>query len=377
MKKRITYLILGMLVLLNSIVVYAGNNDVNALREKKSKTDSEIKSIQKEIHKKQLKEAEVTNEINALDRKIDEADNELAKVENKLKTINGNIKKTKEELVEAENNITKKNDTLNSRLRVMYKNGSVGYLEVLLDSEDIGDLLTRLDMVKSVVSHDVDLLKYMKEQREIIVSKKKDLEIQQDALASTRVELNNKKQDLVVATRAKERLMADIKQDKDKLEKQEDELNALAEKISSEIRKRQLSVEYAGGEMMWPTPGIYRITSPYGYRIHPILHTRKMHTGVDIGASYGTKVLAANDGVVQMSGWLGGYGKVVLIDHGGGITTLYAHNSRLLVKAGAKVKRGQAISKVGSTGNSTGAHLHFEVRKNGSHVNPLPWVKGK
>lgn len=129
--------------------------------------------------------------------------------------------------------------------------------------------------------------------------------------------------------------------------------------------------------MGWPVPGYSRISSPYGYRIHPIFKTKKLHTGIDIPAPTGTSIAAGSDGTVIYTGTLGGYGKAVMIDHGGGIVTLYAHNSSIVVSEGQSVKRGNTISKAGSTGYSTGPHLHFEVRKGGSYVDPLPWVRGK
>jgi len=126
--------------------------------------------------------------------------------------------------------------------------------------------------------------------------------------------------------------------------------------------------------MTWPAPGYTRVTSPFGYRIHPILKTKKLHTGIDVGIALGKDIVAAQSGTVIYSDWLGGYGKVIMIDHGGGIVTLYAHNSKLVVSEGDKVKRGQVVSKCGSTGMSTGPHLHFEVRENGKYVDPIKYV---
>ena len=131
--------------------------------------------------------------------------------------------------------------------------------------------------------------------------------------------------------------------------------------------------EYTGGSMTWPLPGYYSITSPFGNRLHPILKVYKMHTGVDIAGAgcNGKNVVATADGKVIHAGWISGYGNTVMIDHGGGIVTLYAHSQKLLVKKGDTVTRGQAIMLVGSTGYATGPHLHFEVRVNGKYVNPV------
>ncbi len=128
--------------------------------------------------------------------------------------------------------------------------------------------------------------------------------------------------------------------------------------------------------MAWPVQGYTHVTDPYGYRIHPILKKKKLHTGVDLRAPMGTNIMAGAAGEVIHSGNLGGYGKVIMIDHGGGIVTLYAHNSRLVVNVGDEVRRGDIIAKAGSTGVSTGPHLHFEVRKDGKYQDPLPWIKG-
>ena len=158
------------------------------------------------------------------------------------------------------------------------------------------------------------------------------------------------------------------------LEAQEDELKEEADRLVSEIKKLQGDQAYAGGTFCWPSESSTRVTSEFGMRIHPILKVNKMHTGIDIGAAAGTNVLAANSGTVIKAGWNNSYGNVIMIDHGGGIVTLYAHNSKLLVSTGDVVSRGQVIALVGSTGNSTGPHIHFEVRVNGEYQNPRNWL---
>ena len=142
----------------------------------------------------------------------------------------------------------------------------------------------------------------------------------------------------------------------------------------AQVTKANIDTQYIGGEMAWPVPGYTRITSNYGMRTHPITGIYKLHTGVDLGAPMGANFIAANDGVVTKAGYNGAYGNMVIIDHGGGISTLYAHGSEILVTVGQTVKKGDNILKVGSTGYSTGAHAHFEVRVNGQPVNPLPYI---
>ncbi len=368
---------LVLILLVNSIIAYAVDNSIEQDKKKLEATNDKMELLEVELNKKNQECNEISSQIKALDSKIDKADKELQQIQNQIDTLNSKIETTKAELGKAEENIEDKKKTLNSRLRVIYKNGNVGYLEVLLESEDISDFFTRLDMVQNIIDYDVDLLKYMKEQREIIKNKKLTLESHQTILQSSKQELKSKYEKLQVACRKKETMMQKLRADKKEMEAQYDALNKLAKDIEKEIRRKQIAADYAGGEMAWPAPGYYRITSPFGYRIHPIFKTKKMHTGIDIGAPTGATIVAVNDGVVSLAGWLGGYGNVVVLDHGGGITTLYAHNSRLLVKAGQKVKRGQAISRAGSTGYSTGAHLHFEVRKNGEYTNPLVGVKNR
>ena len=351
-------------------------DSVSEDREKLEQVESRISAIQAEIKKNTGLQKGISSNIADIEKSIGLIEEAMLLLDRDIENTENDILVKEEELSEAERNIDEKTDVMNSRLRVMYKNKEIGYLEVLFSSENFGDLLTRLDMVKKVFTHDVNLLKYMEEQKEIVIVKKQELEANRLRLVNSKSNKEAKAENLVVSRGQLSREKEALVQNKVELEKSEDEMVDLANKIKEEIRSKQSDADYAGGIMTWPSPGYTCISSVFGYRIHPILKTKKMHTGIDIAVPANSTIVAAQSGTVIAAGYNGGYGKIVMIDHGGGIVTLYAHNNTLLVKEGDKVAKGQAISKSGSTGLSTGPHLHFEVRENGEYVNPVPWVTG-
>lgn len=375
--KKHIFILLAFVLIFNYVFVFA-DETIEDLKRKKEDAEKQADSIQERINQLKSQAKDINAQIEELDKEMDVAATELDKVEKELEILNQEIDKTTKELEEAEKNIEDKQDVFNDRLRVMHKKGSVGFLEVLLASADIGDFLARQNMIQAVVDHDTELIRYMKEQRNIVDQKNVELKAQRASVESTKVTLENRKNELVQASRAKELLMADLHTDIKESERLYDKSVQEAKDIASKIVKLQrVDSPYSGGKMLWPVPGHGSISSYFGYRIHPIYKVKKLHTGIDIPAPTGTNIVAAEDGVVIYSGTLGTYGKVIMIDHGGGIVTLYAHNSYLVVNEGDNVKRGDTVAKAGSTGASTGPHCHFEVRENGSYTNPIPWLKGE
>ncbi len=352
-------------------------NNATQYKNQLKQNESKQKNITTELKKTAKKEGEVVTKIQSLEEEINKSEAEIESLYGKISTTEGEINTTVNKLTSAEEKIDDKQDVMGSRLNVMYKNGTIGYAEVLLSSKSITELLTNLDMVKKIVNHDVELLKDMKEQRDIIEEQKISLENQKRQLVNLKSSVEQKKKTLVVSRGEQERLRADLAQDKVALEKMLDQTKKEADEISNKIRSLQSNGAYVGGQLQWPVPGYSTVSSPFGNRIHPILKTKKFHSGIDIPAPSGRDVVAAGDGKVVSSSNLGSYGKAVIIDHGGGIMTLYAHNSSLLVQNGQTVTKGQKIALIGSTGLSTGPHLHFEVRKDGQYTNPIPYVRGK
>ena len=325
-----------------------------------------IEQKEEELEKGEKTEKSLASQVTELEEELEELSAAIAEGEKKLV-------KLEKELAEAQKKLEKQNDNLNARLRTMYKSGSIGFLDVLLDSGSFSEFLTNFDLVKRIYSSDKDFLDELQKAHDEVEAKKKEVETLQAELKeskeTTETEKANveaKKKEIAASNEETEKMIDELQADADALtEKLRNEANA----SSSE------SSEYDGGEMAWPVPSCHTITSYFGYRIHPIYGYSKLHTGLDIGASYGASIVAANSGTVIMAGWYGGYGNCVIIDHGGGITTLYGHNSSLSVSYGQKVSRGQQIANAGSTGNSTGPHCHFEVRVNGNYVNPLDYLQ--
>ncbi|MBR6969351.1 MAG: peptidoglycan DD-metalloendopeptidase family protein [Firmicutes bacterium] len=331
--------------------------------------------IQEELNqsKKDLETAE--KELNALDQKIYQAGVELNQLTGELNETKAEIVKGLEELEQLKKDIEKQNDDLNARLRSMYKNGDVGMLSVVFGSSSMSDVLTNMDMVQRIYNADAELLKSIQEQYDLVDAQNRKLEALKVQLEEQQAVIAEKKSALEAGEAEARARRNALQADADSLQKQYDAVKKEADSISETIKVLQSqNTQYIGGAMCWPSQASTRITSPFGWRYLSLLGGRNYHTGVDIGAAGGTNILAANSGKVIKAGWNNSYGYMVMVDHGGGIVTLYAHSSKLLVKTGDVVTRGQAIALIGSTGMSTGNHLHFEVRVNGKYQNPLNYI---
>ncbi len=374
MKKRLSIVMLALFIFSSIIIpVNAGtnlenaksqqkqvNNKINQLAKEKKALESEIKKKSADIQKLQA-DAEKTQ--SAAKQRAQE-----------ISKVNADIELITKEIDAIEKDFEYKNELFKTRMRVMYQNMNKSPLEIFIESKSFSEFFSRIELMSLIKENDEKLIKEIalgKEKTEI----KKQEKLNELEKKATQLEKLNAKVSDIKTSRAE--IESDIESQKSRLkeaEKKEDEMIALSKELESKIAQLQdKTTKYAGGVMKWPTPGYTGISSPYGYRIHPIYKVKKFHAGIDINAPSGAKIVATNSGKVILSGWNGGYGNCIIIDHGDGIATLYGHQSALLVSEGDIVKKGDTIGKVGSTGLSTGPHLHFEVRVNGATKPPLDY----
>lgn len=348
------------------------------------KQQTELKKKQDEM-KKALENAKtqqksISQEIQDLDMKVSTAQEELDRIETQLSDAELKLAAAQEKLTTATAAREKQFYTFSKRLRFIHENGSIGYLKVVLESESFGDLLTRMQYVNDIMTYDQNTLQELKDNEKIISVKTqevKDEKIRIETLANEQKEKTNSLQTLLVE---KQNAYNQYRQDEAKYEQELAETEKASREVENLISQASNAsassgnFKYTGGQLQWPVPGRSYISSGYGYRNRPIGRGREFHTGIDIPASYGSNIVAAEAGTVITARYVNGYGYTVIINHGNGLSTLYGHNSKLVVSQGQSVSKGQVIAKAGSTGNSTGNHCHFEVRMNGKHTSPMPYL---
>lgn len=287
------------------------------------------------------------------------------------------IEVAKVELEKITNQYNTQKDLLEKRLVAMYEIKSTSYLDVLLNSKSISEFISNYYIISKIAKADQDLLTSVANIKKNLEAISKTLEKKNKELIENRNKSEKMKISLENMVAIKNSKIIQLSEDEIKLHQEISEYQEQIINIEKEIKLLSIAnvgSEYIGGIMDWPVPGYTRITSQFGMRTHPITGVYKLHTGVDIGAPIGADFIAANDGVVVKAGYNVAYGNMVVLDHGGGITTLYAHGSEILVELGQVVTKGTPILKVGSTGYSTGPHAHFEVRTNGEYVEPLDYI---
>ena len=378
MKKKF---IMALIVVLLICTAYSTINAENLsdLQAQKEQIKNELSSANENLEGLQVELTEALEEVSKVEVQIAEGEAELEETTAKLEELEKEIKQIQEKLNVIETDYEKQKDMFEKRIVALYEMGETTYLDVLLSSKSITDFISNYYLIGEVAQYDSELLDTIEREKdkieqikEQITQKNNDLKLAKTNQEKTLIALENAK---TIKNSYVNNLTQEEQEIKTKIDEYQSQLNSLDSKILI-LTTGEIGEDYVGGEFLWPAPGYKTITSPFGTRFHPILHVYRTHYGIDIGAPKGAYVVAANSGVVTTASYLSSYGNAVIIDHGGGVSTVYAHGSEILTTVGTKVNKGDIIMKVGSTGLSTGPHLHFGVTVNGKYVNPMPYLTG-
>lgn len=359
---------------------------------------NQLDSIQQQVNQQNAIKSDAETVIGSVSEQLRQIEGQLRQATTELNTITeqrvaveNDITLNERQLAEAQKRLEGREAVFYKRVRDIYINGRLSYLDVVIGSKDFSDFANRLEVLKRIIDSDINLISEIKKERAQIEAHKKKLEENRAKLVDLEKAALAKQAEIEQKKAERNVVLQKAQNDRAVAMQAIEELNASSAQISAMLKERQAAraaataaaAQSAGqgssytwvqgtGQLGWPVSG--EITSPYGYRVHPIWGTTIYHSGIDIGVDEGTPVHAADSGVIVWSGWMGGYGYAVVIDHGNGLSTLYGHNSELAVDEGQSVSKGQVVAYAGSTGNSTGPHVHFEVRENGDPVDPMGYL---
>lgn len=360
---------------------------------------NQLSNIQQQLTNEANKKSEaektigtVYEQLHAIQIELDTATADLKQVQADRIRLDQDITKTEAELKAAQERLQSREKVFYKRVRDIYINGRLSYLDVVVGSKDFSDFANRMEMLKRILQADMELINTIKTEREEIASKKAKLEADRAKVLELE-KVAQEKQTIINQKKAERQAVLErAMNDRDTAERAYNELMASSASITAMLQQRAAERAAAaaaasqggsggGATTTWvqgtgqlAAPVNAPITSDFGWRIHPIYGTSRLHAGTDFGVDEGTPVHAADGGVVVEAGWISGYGYTVIIDHGNGMSTLYAHNSDVAVSPGQTVSKGQVVSYSGNTGGSTGPHLHFEVRINGEPTDPMGYL---
>lgn len=369
-------------VLLSALPVFAiTKSEVDALKNKVAEATAKKTELKNQLSSISSDISALEKQISLLDGQIEAQEDEIAAQEELLAQLELHIEEKTIELADSEAQQAAQYDRMKERVRYMAEHDNTSYLAILLASDSFADFLNRWEIVQQISVRDEQLFEELKAIRDKVAQEKEELELTQKDAQETKAqmdanmaELESQREAKIAAQRKAEDQKNAVNQAyADMIEKEED----LMEDYKKAAAQLAAQNTYVGGKFMWPLPAANNVvTCPYGMRTHPITKKYKLHTGIDLRASTGTKVYATNGGTVTTSGYSSAWGNYIIINHGGGYTSLYAHLSRRNVSKGKTVKQGDVIGLSGNTGYSTAPHLHFEINKNGKSYDPLTEFKG-
>lgn len=365
----------------------ASTKSLQEAQDEKAQLEKALKEAQGTIEDLRDSKGDIESKVTELNQQLMDISARITDLENQLTAKSEDIQETKDELAGAKEREAQQYADMKVRIQFMYENGQTSYLEALLSSRNISEFLNSADYIAQIQSYDRQKLTEYQDTVESIVNLEAQLEQEYTDLEALKSTVESNKATVAAMMRQKESELADISGDIEDAQSDADyyaaEIQAQEELIAAikraEAEKAAAGVEehpYTGGAFRWPCPSSTRVTSNYGTRVSPMSGASSNHKGIDIGASAGADIIAAADGTVTAASYSSAAGNYVMIDHGGGLYTVYMHASSLLVSPGQTVSAGDVIAKVGSTGISTGSHLHFGVSLNGSYVSPWSYLGG-
>lgn len=349
--------------------------------------EDQLADLQSQISSAQAEQASAQEIINAvmgrlaaIQADLDAANAELDRIRGEQARLNEQIRQNEIALQNAIDDLHARQAILARRVRAIYMHGQLNYVDVIIGSRSFSDFANRLELLKRIIRADFSLILEIQDKQRQIEARRAELEQEKAQLDALEADAQ-KQQEAIEAKKAEQQsALEEARQHKAAAEQMERELQEASAdvqaRIEARLREQQAGGGYTGvvgsGQLGWPCSG--PITSPFGYRVHPIFGIEISHAGIDIGVPEGTPVHAADSGTVIEADWISGYGYTIIIDHGNGIQTLYAHNSALIAGAGQSVSKGEVVAYSGQTGNVTGPHCHFEVRISGSPVDPMGYL---
>jgi murein DD-endopeptidase MepM/ murein hydrolase activator NlpD len=382
MKK--TILVCCLFLILTLVPAYASTTvSIENLRQQQQQIKQQHQNMVREgNHLTNVQEGAQTN-LTSIQRNLQSTNSQIQDSESRLKVATERLQQLEVDLEVALDTYEKQQAATIARLRLLQRSPASQGLAVLLQSQNISDFISRRHQLKLVYQADQKILVKLGTQANLMAEQKAQVEQQKNSIALIREELLAQKADDQAQAQLQSDLIGRLNSDRLALEVAQNQLDQdsqsiellIQQKVKEEVHEKTKSKNVIiRGTGLLAYPSDAPTSSPFGWRIHPILGYRRFHAGLDFAASYGSTIRAADSGTVIFAGWYGGYGRAIIIDHGGGLTTLYGHTSAVYVSEGQKVERGQPIAAVGSTGLSTGPHLHFEVRRNGVPVNPADYL---
>lgn len=365
------------------------NQKINEEKQRLKKIEQQIKSIKEEINNLQKEESGYLETLHKIEKLLRDTEKELQNIEKDLEFAHKEIKQGEEELIFEKGMLKEKTKLLESRLREIYKRRLTGYLEIIFNSESFSDFLTRFRYIKNILSLDAKVINDIRQQTKRIENNKMNLENREEILSLLKKEVEKEKENIEFSIKAKKSIMNKIESQKEVYLKSLKELEQSSQEIKNIIERtykqqeedsRKVSQKEVPAITLKPKKGILalpvqgKLISKYGRHKNTDFNTYTFNSGIDISAPLGQVVHAAGSGEVIYIGSIKGYGQIIIIDHGGRVTTLYAHLSRILIDIGDKVKKGQLIGQVGDSGGVSSTRLHFEVRVEGKPTDPMNWL---